>query len=63
MLCRCAANLWPGMLVIQRWPDGAVTYMPCPECGGCGIVSCCDGAAGTITDVTNAPQPSREGSK
>jgi hypothetical protein len=57
---RCADNPWPGMIVLRRHEDGAVTWMPCPECQGCTITSCCDGMAGTVADVTNAPAPQPE---
>lgn len=29
-------------------PDGLSLMVPCPDCGGCGIVSCCDGAVGSL---------------
>jgi hypothetical protein len=32
-------------------PSGLPIMVPCPDCGGCGIMSCCDGAAGTEADL------------
>lgn len=50
-----------GEVLIGRGPDGqwrivhriadALTLVPCPGCGGCGIASCCDGAIGSAADV------------
>jgi hypothetical protein len=34
----------------------AVAWMPCDNCGGSAIQSCCDGATGGPSDVTNAQQ-------
>jgi hypothetical protein len=61
MLCRCAYNPWPGMILIERHHDGSVTWEPCPDCGGNCLLSCCEGAVGHACDVTNAPAPKREG--
>lgn len=31
-----------------------LVWMPCPECQGSGITSCCDGACGNENDVARA---------
>ena len=35
------------------WPPGATETLalPCPGCGGSGVMSCCDGAVGCAEDI------------
>jgi DnaJ-class molecular chaperone len=39
-------------------PDGRIAIEPCPECNGCGVVSCCDAAGSVVVcePITN-PAP------
>jgi hypothetical protein len=38
-------------------PHGLPILVPCAECGGCGILSCCDGAGGTEADLGGSDVP------
>jgi hypothetical protein len=37
--------------VLQQWASTVLAELPCPECNGTGITSCCDGACGGPGDV------------
>lgn len=52
MRCRCADNEWPGMVRAEQHEDGSVVWLPCPECGGCGVVSCCDSAGSAQPEIS-----------
>jgi hypothetical protein len=57
MLCEtCRFTAWPGFVRARRREGerGECDMIPCPDCGGQGIVHCCDG-------VCEQPESARPG--
>ncbi len=56
MICRCVIfGGRPGWVQVREVNDlgTLIRYVPCPECSGDGVVSCCDGAVGNSCDIGN----------
>jgi hypothetical protein len=41
--------------LLQQWAPTVLAELPCPECSGSGITSCCDGACGGPGNVPGIP--------
>ena len=46
----CDTCLGTGFLVVKEGTPKVTRLIPCPECGGDGITSCCEGSERDFTD-------------
>jgi hypothetical protein len=57
-VCRCVQGVWPGWVLRESGadPNGNPyrVWEPCPDCGGSGIISCCDVAGASIAEGSHA---------